>query len=209
MLKRYQTLVGELKPRKIFELGIWQGGSSVFLHKISAAEKLVSIDISEERITALDDYIEGNQLGSSLKPLYGVDQSDIGRLRKIVMDEFQGGELDLVVDGASHYLDETRNSFNALFPLVRPGGIYIIEDWPWAHGNIEMEDDEPFFFEDREPMTKLIFEIILACPSAYSYIENIEIDRNSATIRRGHGKIPVDDFDIAQCSLARGRSLIR
>ncbi len=64
---------------------------------------------------------------------YGVNQADTARLAEIVRDEFAGVPLDLVVDDASHLFDETRASFNALFPHLRPGGSYIIEDWSWPH----------------------------------------------------------------------------
>lgn len=40
--------------------------------------------------------------------------------------------LDLVVDDASHMLSETLSSFEQFFPLLRPGGLYIIEDWSWG-----------------------------------------------------------------------------
>jgi SAM-dependent methyltransferase len=208
MVERYGRLICELEPKRIFELGIWKGGSSVFFHKIAEAEKLITIDISEDRIAALDDYIRLNDLKSSLKPMYGIDQSDIGLLRQIVSEEFDGGELDLVVDDASHYLDETRNSFNAIFPFVRPGGVYVIEDWPWAHGSVDLPDDTQGFYPEREPLTKLVFELILACASTNAYIEKMEVDRNSVTVWRGEGSIEAEGFDIAQCCLARGRDLI-
>jgi hypothetical protein len=41
--------------------------------------------------------------------------------------------LDLVIDDASHIYGPTKASFQALFPLLRPGGLYLIEDWAWAH----------------------------------------------------------------------------
>ena len=34
-----------------------------------------------------------------------------------------------MIDDASHLLMPTERSFDALFPRVRPGGAYIIEDW--------------------------------------------------------------------------------
>lgn len=42
--------------------------------------------------------------------------------------ELPGG-LGLVVDDASHDGDLTRASFALLWPLVAPGGFYVVEDW--------------------------------------------------------------------------------
>jgi hypothetical protein len=38
-------------------------------------------------------------------------------------------EWDLIVDDASHHGDLTQASFDLLWPLVAPGGFYVIEDW--------------------------------------------------------------------------------
>jgi len=208
MVERYAKLAAELKPKNIFEIGIWRGGSCVFFHQLCNANKLVTVDLATERITAVDQYIEARSLQDSLVPRYGIDQSDSERLRSIVREEFQENGLDLVMDDASHFLDETTSSFNALFPFVRPGGAYVVEDWPWAHGKVGLADDEPAFYPEREPLTILLFQLILACPSTHSYIDRVEIDRNSVTIWRGDGTIDPEGFDITQCSLARGRALI-
>ena len=209
MLERYQRLVEQLQPKHIFELGIWRGGSCVFFHELAQAKKLVAVDISDQRIDAVDDYIKLRGFERSLRLFYGVNQADVDRLRQIARAEFPEGELDLVIDDASHFLDESRASFNALFPLVRPGGVYVIEDWPWAHGHIDRPEQENGFYEEREPLTKLIFEIILACPSTHPMIEKIEVDRNSATIWRGEGSVDAEQFDISNCYYERGGALIR
>lgn len=59
----------------------------------------------------------------SVRPYYGVNQADTVALERIVADEFQGQPLDLVIDDASHMLEETRVSFNCLFPKLRAGGL--------------------------------------------------------------------------------------
>ena len=38
-----------------------------------------------------------------------------------------------MIDDASHLLAESRSSFESLFPRLRPGGLYIIEDWNAGH----------------------------------------------------------------------------
>ena len=208
MIARYENLINKLKPKNIFELGIQRGGSCVFFQIMANADKLVAIEIDEERVVLVDQYVKNNGLHDNLVLYYGVNQSNVKELQQIVHQEFQGKEIDLVVDDASHFLDETRSSFNALFPFLRPGGAYVIEDWPWAHGKIDLPDDAEALYSEREPLTKLIFEIILACPSTYSFIEDVVVDSNSVTVWRGEGVIDVESFDISRCALARGRRLI-
>ena len=40
-----------------------------------------------------------------------------------------GGMFDLIVDDGCHVGDVVRRSFALLWPLVRPGGFYVVEDW--------------------------------------------------------------------------------
>jgi demethylmacrocin O-methyltransferase len=56
------------------------------------------------------------------------------------------GPLDIVVDDGSHLSDHVISSFTALFPRLRPGGQYVIEDlqssyWPgWNGGRTDLND---------------------------------------------------------------------
>jgi len=74
---------------------------------------------------------------------FGTSQCDGDKLSQIVLGEL-ADELDLVVDDASHTYEETRASFEFLFPLLSPGGIYVIEDWSWAHHPDYQSPDAPF-----------------------------------------------------------------
>jgi SAM-dependent methyltransferase len=208
MIDAYVALLETLQPRNIFELGIFKGGSCVFFHRLARARKLVAIELDRQRVFAVDNYIKQQELENSLVPIYGVDQADRQRLNEIVDEQFGHEQLDLVIDDASHFLDETRSSFNSLFPRLRPGGVYIIEDWSWAHGPMDLPDDTTGFYPEREPLTKLLFELVLACGSNPDLIEKIEINSNSAFVWRGASTVEAKDFDIARCSLARGRNLI-
>jgi hypothetical protein len=79
-----------------------------------------------------DKFVATNGGASRIATYWGVDQGDAATLRSIVDKEFSG-PLDLVIDDASHLYAPTKASFETLFPLLRPGGLYIIEDWAWAH----------------------------------------------------------------------------
>jgi predicted O-methyltransferase YrrM len=117
----------------IVELGISQGGSTALAAQVARPRKLVAFDISPRPIGALQQYLERSDSAESVRTYYGVDQADRSRIERVVDDEFAGEPLDLVIDDASHFLVETRASFEMLFPRLRPGGLYVIEDWNWQH----------------------------------------------------------------------------
>ena len=195
MIERYQRLVETHSPRNILELGIWCGGSSVFLQRLSGG-RVVAVDRDDRARQVLERYSSEQDLAESLRPHFGIDQADTGALRRLVRQEFDGEALDLVTDDASHFLEESRGSFNCLFPLLRPGGRYVIEDWTWAHGPLSLADDHPAFYPDREPLTRLVFECVLACASAPDIVANIEIDHNLVILARGDAELDSERFDI-------------
>jgi cephalosporin hydroxylase len=208
MIREYQNIVDRIQPQYIVELGIQRGGSCVFFQQLAQAKKLVAVDLDSKRVAVLDEIIALHGLQENLRPFYGVDQSDGDTLRELLTQEFSDHALDLVIDDASHFLDETRASFNVLFPRLRPGGVYVIEDWPWAHASISLPDDDPGLYADREPLTRLVFEMVLACPSVEGLIDEIRINRNSVYVTRGNLESLPPEFDIRRCSLSRGRRLI-
>ena len=93
-------------------------------------------------------------------------------------------------------------SFNVLFPRLRPGGLFIIEDWPWAH--VGFGSQRP----DDVPLTALVFETVMALPSRRGMIADIVIDFDWAIIQRGSAAVDPTTFDISTCYSERGRSLV-
>jgi predicted O-methyltransferase YrrM len=126
LLERHQNA-------NVVELGISQGGSTALLAQIARPRKLVALELSAEPIAELASFIDANNHGETVRPYYDVNQADRGRLDEILDLEFGDEPIDLVIDDASHFLEETRTSFEILFPRIRPGGTYVIEDWNWEH----------------------------------------------------------------------------
>jgi hypothetical protein len=56
------------------------------------------------------------------------DQADCVRLETICKTHAPDG-LDLIIDDASHIGHSCATSYAVLFPHLKPGGLYIIEDW--------------------------------------------------------------------------------
>ena len=70
------------------------------------------------------------------------DQSDPESLRAVAG---KIGELDVIIDDGSHLSPHILRTFETLFPLLRDGGIYAVEDtqtsyWPEWQGSIDRQD---------------------------------------------------------------------
>lgn len=201
LVEAFAAILDELKPRRIFEIGIALGGSTGFIATYAEPEKLVAIDYSPEPVESLAGFIERNELQESVATCYGVDQADRDRVRAIARDEFGDSPLDLVIDDASHRLVETRASFETLFPRLRPGGLYLIEDWQWGLTPLPPEerarDPERYsFWPPGQPLALLGMELLLAAAHS-EFVASVEIDQHFIRVTRGPGELD-DDFRLAQ-----------
>jgi SAM-dependent methyltransferase len=204
LVESYLGLFEQVGAARILELGIFQGGSAALMALLRRPELLIALDLTEERVAALDELIADRGLQDRVHAVYGVDQSDTAALAA-VLDAHAGGSdtpFDLIIDDASHLVGPTRASFNFLFPRLRTGGSYIIEDWSWAHIGYGLH------LPDEQPLTHLVFELTMALPSNPGLIDEIRIDRDWAVIVRGDAPLDPDDFDISKRYSERGRDLL-
>jgi hypothetical protein len=197
----YYNLALKEQPEGIIELGVFEGGGYVFLDCLFKPNRMSAVDISATPIPALQDYCARHP-GRTVH--YGVSQTNAALLRRIVSDDLDG-ILDLVVDDASHSYAETRASFDILFPLLRPGGLYIIEDWGWSHHPSYQGADAPRAGDTA--LTTLLFEQIVLMGST-NEIAEIRVLKPLYILRKARhaGSGPRDMWrDV----LTRGRALPR
>src|SRR5438132_12258618 len=119
-LRVYEDLASGFSPRSILELGIFEGGSYVFLDKLFKPRRMSAVEISPKPVSPLLDYLSRTENRSVH---FGTSQCDGDKLRDIVLGEL-ADELDLVVDDACHACEETRSSFELFFPLLSAGRIF-------------------------------------------------------------------------------------
>jgi predicted O-methyltransferase YrrM len=201
VVQRYVDVIEELRPQRIFELGILEGGSTALLSELAHPQVLIGVDRSPPKTPALSDYISGRKLEEVIRIHPDVDQADRGRLAEIAEDAFGDEPLDLVVDDCSHMYDATRESFNELFPRLRPGGLYLIEDWDWTR-----EEKIAEMWADRVPLTRLIQELVLALGSSTSLISEISIAEELVQVRRGDADIDPRGFDVVAARTPAARA---
>jgi cephalosporin hydroxylase len=176
-LRFYELLASSFSPRSILELGIFQGGSYVFLDKLFKPRRMSGVDISPNPVVSLLRYVAGME---NRFVHFSTSQCNREILERIVRDEL-ANELDLVVDDASHTYEQTKASFEFLFPLVRPGGIYVVEDWSWAHTPGYQPSDAPR--ADCKALSNLLFEQIMLMGSTL-LIDEIRVWRFIYLIRK-------------------------
>jgi hypothetical protein len=203
LVERYVELLEELRPGNIVELGIMEGGGTAFLYELARPRRLVAIDRRRPLGSALRDYLAARDLDRTMRIYDDVDQADRRRLAEIVEEEFDDQPLDLVVDDCSHMYEATRASFNELFPRLRSGGLFTIEDWPWAH-----EEPVAEMWADQVPLTRLLLELVVALPSLPGLISEITINAEAVQIRRGDASVDPLGFDVVGGLDEAGRSLL-
>lgn len=197
-IKDYMEMDGSFN--NILELGLFQGGSLVFFDKIFKPQKMVGLDIMKDKISALENYIKSD--ARHIKTYYNSSQDDEYLLESIVRNDLDG-QLDLVVDDASHLYELTKKSFTVLFPLLKAGGIYLIEDWAWSHRPNAQTGKHPW--NKMPAMTNLIFEIITELGGG-NEIEDIYINNNMLKIRKKQSSTP--GSKVLKCNYLRDRELI-
>lgn len=189
----------------IVDLGIYKGGSAVLYQKIFDPKTLIALDLEKSPVPALDKYIEQHNLKNTIKIYYGVDQSDSETLSGIIKSDLGTNPIDIVFDDASHRLHETRESFNILFPYLVAGGMYIIEDWAWAHWEGDEWQTDGGLFPEEAPLSNLIFEITMLAASRPRLIESIIIKATHIIVKKGSGTCIPGQFDISKSYFNRGK----
>jgi hypothetical protein len=172
----------------ILELGIFSGGSTVFFDKLYNPKKLVCIDLMQQPAAALTKYIR-EEAGSRIRPHYGTNQGDRDNLRRIIESEFDG-PIDIVIDDASHWYEESRASFETIFPFMRTGGLFLLEDWTWAHGAAAQQPG--FFWADKTALTNLVFRFTMALAADQPIIDRMMMLTGLVLLERGEASLPTN-----------------
>jgi len=158
----------EMRVNNVLELGIYGGGSIAFWFELLQPDKYVALDLAPWGDTEyFNEYIASHKLENRIKTFWKTNQSNREALRAIVATEFNAPP-DLIIDDASHLYSETKASFETLFPQLRPGGLYIIEDWSWGcWPNLPIN-----FLPIGTELPKLIHQIVDAAGSMGGFLSS-------------------------------------
>jgi hypothetical protein len=122
------------RPIRLLEIGVggyvletWGGASLAMWAEYFANGQITGIDITAKRLT-LDPRVR----------IYRGSQDDSAFLKRVCDER---GPFDIVIDDGSHVPKHVVASFHILFPVLKDGGMYVIEDvqtafWPNFGGSI-------------------------------------------------------------------------
>jgi predicted O-methyltransferase YrrM len=114
-----QLMAQLLQARRVLELGTFIGYSAIWLAMAleETGGKLVTIEISADRVTQARENVAQAGLGSRVEVLEGdahvVAKRVEGPLDLVFMDAEKGNEVDY---------------FNTVFPKLRPGGVILLHN---------------------------------------------------------------------------------
>jgi predicted O-methyltransferase YrrM len=214
---RYLALAEEFKHCRMVEVGVDQGGGTSFFTKLFQPEALLAIELSNKPVAAVTKFLATHDPDAKASIHWGVDQSDRVEVPRLIASVFHDQPLDLVIDDASHLLGPTTATFEMLFPRLRPGGLYVIEDWSWRHleercavtaitadpngkaarimaAAVAAKPNGPF----DKPMSSLICQLVIAAGRNPDWITEVRATDGFCEIRRGDADIapgtPIESY---------------
>jgi len=145
--QHYATHLAPLRRRRVnlLEIGVGgyedplQGGASLRMWKSYFRHgRIVGIDLHDK-----------SALRERRVDIRQCDQTDANALTKLSQEY---GGFDVIVDDGSHLNVHVLRTFEILFPLLRDGGIYAVEDtqtsyWPSWGGGLQSPSSMMVFFQ--------------------------------------------------------------
>ena len=202
-LDYYSSLIPRDRDVWIFEIGVFEAGSALALAAMHPNVHVIGIDFTNK--PHLDDVIKSLGFEDRVKIFHSVDQKDESKILEIFSKSLKNNLIDLVIDDGSHMYVETKESFEFVFPFVKEGGYYVIENWNWAHYSGVYQSSK---WNDKPALTNLIFELIMVHGTDSSLIRDIYIRDISFVLQKGDCKGETSRLNLNAITLKRQRDLI-
>jgi hypothetical protein len=132
--KQYNFYFSPIRNIKlnIIEIGVCRGESIFMWGEFFKNSNIYGIELKEFRDVISPDILE------KYKIFFG-DQADKNFLRD-VCDSIPE-KFDIIIDDGSHKSDDQISSFQCLFPELKNGGVYVIEDIYFSYNKIYNRKD--------------------------------------------------------------------
>ena len=125
-LNFYENFMAPLReqPIALLEIGVYKGASLATWREYFPYARIVGVDIQPSA-----KQFEGDRVRIEL-----ADQSNLEHMAQLAVAH---GPFDLIVEDGSHLWEHQVTSLRALFPFLRNGGHYIVEDLQTNYGGLQ------------------------------------------------------------------------
>jgi cephalosporin hydroxylase len=200
---RYKSYFGDLRPKNVLEIGIFEGGSALLLADMWPEARIVGIDIRDPN-PEVDAHIARLGFADRISLYYNTSQNDAQAVGAIIEREFPDG-IDIVIDDASHMYELSKATFDIAFPSVKAGGLYLVEDWAWAHWRDWQAKAD---WMQQPALSNLLFEVSMACASSRWIISDVYANSSFFAVRKASECPSLSrPFRISDAYLLRGKTL--
>jgi len=148
--------------RAMMEIGVWKGGSTKSWEEYFINAQIFGLDILPECEQYASDRISihiGNQNNPEFLKNVAEKNSEL---------------FDIIVDDGSHKMSSMKISFDTLFPYVKSGGYYVIEDLTVCYPEPRYKD-----YKDAGNFTMI------------NYLKELVDDVNNSGFTNYRGKYPL------------------
>jgi len=186
--QHYQRYFQPLKHKRLNVLEIGVGGYEDSSHG-GESLRMWKAYFRRSQIVGIDIY-DKTRFREGRIDIRQCDQTDSEALRGL-SDEYGG--FDIVIDDGSHINEHVIRTFHTLFPLMRPDGIYVVEDtqtayWPtWGGGIGNLNSSMTFFKGLADGLNHVEYPLEGYRPSYFDQnIVEIAFFHNLVFIRKGN-----------------------
>jgi hypothetical protein len=119
----YQKYFEPIKytTKKVLEIGLFNGNSQLMWKSFFPNAQIYALDNLE-----FEQSQTAYQTLSDVIHIKVADQANRQDL-ELCLSEF-GGDFDVIIDDGGHLMDQQQISLGFLFPYLKPGGLYVVED---------------------------------------------------------------------------------
>jgi SAM-dependent methyltransferase len=123
----YERYFDKFRDKNIvlFEIGVYEGESTKIFSRYFRNGTIIGVDLLPRAI---------DLSGFPNVVMRQGEQSDRGLLTNLA-NEFAPDGIDIVIDDASHVGYLSLKTFEILFGRLKPGGLYVVEDWGTGYWN--------------------------------------------------------------------------
>lgn len=166
--------------KTVFEIGVLNGSSLKMWEEYFKNADIWGLDINPE---------SNKYYGERIRVITG-SQIDKFAINNIAPNQ----NFDIVIDDGSHLVDHIIESFNLIFPRVKSGGFYIIEDLGCTYGdntplvNIwpgqKFNPPETNFQNDRNKLNNFFMDLIHNMDARYDMIRSVKFTYSQCFIKK-------------------------